>query len=88
MEGDVRQLEQDSIDQGFQGHVGGGVGKQDQPPLLFWCMLSCCTLAAVRASPGDDETASTPSLLQDLREKLLPQKVMLCSSLTLLPRTQ
>lgn len=36
MEGDVRQLEQDSIDQGFQGHVGGGVGKLDQPPLLFW----------------------------------------------------
>lgn len=36
MEGDIRQLEQDSIDQGFQGHVGRGVGNQDQHPLPFW----------------------------------------------------
>lgn len=31
---------------------------------------------------------SAPSLLQDLREELLPQKVILCSIVTPLPRTQ
>lgn len=55
---DVKQLGQDSIDRGFQGHVGGGAGIHSSSGGLG--MLSWCTLATVRALPGDDETLPLP----------------------------